>query len=51
MEIYVQVTNDVEDVEGLQNDNFPIPGELHDVNRREAGGRNRKTKLKQKLRR
>ena len=55
MKIYVQV-NDVED---LENDHFAIPGELHDVNRREAGkGRmykkrraNKKMQMRRKIQR
>ena len=55
MKMYVQV-NDVED---LENDHFAIPGELHDVNRREAGkGRmykkrraNKKMQMRRKIQR
>ena len=45
MEIIFQ-HNDVKD---LENDNFAIPGELHDMNRRDTSGRNEKIKMKQKL--
>ena len=44
MEIFFQV-NDVED---LDNENFAISGELHDVNRRETRRRNRKIRINKK---
>ena len=47
MEIYVQVN----DVQNLENDNFAVPGELHDVSKREANRRRRKMKMEQKMKR
>ena len=47
MEIYVQVN----EVQNLENDNFAVPAELHDVSKREAYRRRRKMKMEQKMKR